>query len=265
MKRAYTDIAEGQIHYRTEGNGEPLLLLHAAVASSSEFGKVIPFLSKYYRVIAMDYLGHGESDPAPYQYQIIDHARTAISFLDSLSIKKANVLGKNAGANVAAELAINWPERVNRLVLSSAGYFPGPSEGIVMRGHPEFKSFTSPVELKPDGLHLMEWWRRAAFWEAPPEILEERVLEYIKAGPRGEEIHWASGKYDVKVRLPLINCPTLVLSGIDDPFYPVAEKIKTLLPYGKLKIIENGSIYVTRTMPEEYAEVVLDFLNKTGM
>ena len=265
MRRAYAEIPEGQIHYRTEGEGEPLLLLHAAVASSNEFGRVIPFLAKHHRIIAMDYLGHGESDPAPYQYQIIDHARTAVSFLDSLGIKKANVLGKNAGANVAAEVAINWPERVNRLVLSSAGYFPEASEGIVMHGHPDFKNFTSTVEVKPDGTHLMEWWRRAAFWEAPPEILEERVLEYIKAGSRGEEIHWASGKYDVKRRLPLIKCPTLVLSGTDDPFYPVAENIKMLLPFGKLTIIENGSIYVTRTLPREYAQAVLDFLNKTDI
>jgi pimeloyl-ACP methyl ester carboxylesterase len=264
MKRAYADIPEGQIHYRIEGDGEPLLLLHAAVSSSNEFSRVIPFMSKYYRVIAMDYLGHGESDPAPYQYQMIDHARTAISFLDSLGIKKANILGKNAGANVAAELAINWPERVNRLVLSSAGYFPEASEGIVMSGHPDFKSFTSRVEIKPDGSHLMEWWRRAGFWEAPIDILEERTLEYIKAGPRGEEIHWASGKYDVKRRLPLINCPTLVLSGTLDPFYPVAEKIKKLLPGGKLTVIASGSIYVTRIMPEEYAEAVLNFLNTPG-
>ena len=46
MKRAYAEIPEGQIHYRIEGEGEPLLLLHAAVASSNEFAKVIPFLSK---------------------------------------------------------------------------------------------------------------------------------------------------------------------------------------------------------------------------
>ena len=127
MKRTYANIPEGQLHYRTEGNGEPLLLLHAAVSSSNEFTRVIPFMSKYYRVVVMDYLGHAESDPAPYQYQMIDHARTAVSVLYSLGIKKASILGKNAGANVAAELVINWPERVNRLVLSSAGYFPETS------------------------------------------------------------------------------------------------------------------------------------------
>ena len=46
MHRAFTDIPEGQIHYRFEGQGEPLLLLHAAVTSSNEFSRVMPFLSK---------------------------------------------------------------------------------------------------------------------------------------------------------------------------------------------------------------------------
>jgi pimeloyl-ACP methyl ester carboxylesterase len=261
MKRAFASIKEGQVHYRVTGSGEPLLMLHAAVSSSNEFSRVMPFLASNYRAFAMDFLGNGDSDPAPFQYQMIDHARTAIAFLDSLGIEKVNVLGKNAGANVAAELAINWPNRVNKLILSSAGYFPEADEGIVMSGHPDFKTFTGRVEIKPDGSHLMEWWRRAAFWGAPPDILEERVIDYVKAGPRGEEIHWASGNYDVKRRFPLINCSTLVLSGTLDPFYPVAQKVKILLPRGKITFIADGSIYVTRVMPEEYARAVLNFLN----
>jgi pimeloyl-ACP methyl ester carboxylesterase len=262
MKKAYCAIPEGQIHYRFEGQGEPLLLLHAAVTSSNEYSRVIPLLSQHYRVIAMDFLGNGDSDPSPYQYQMVDHARTAISFMENLGIKKANVLGKNAGANVAAELAINWPERVNKLILSGVGYFPDPNEGITLSGHPD-KNFTSRVDIEPDGSHLKEWWRRASFWEAPLDILEERVLEYVKGGPRGEEIHWASSVYNLKLRLPLINCPTLVLSGTLDPFYPVVENIKKLLPNGKLTIIQNGSIWVTRVMPKEYADAVLSFLKTT--
>ena len=259
MKRAFVDIPEGQMHYRFEGQGEPLLLLHAAVTSSNEFSRVMPFLSKHYLVIAMDFMGNGDSDSAPDQYQILDHARTVVSFMRNLGIKKTNLLGKNAGANVAAELAINWPELVNKLILSGVGYFPDPSEGITLTGHPD-KNFTSRVDIKPDGSHLMEWWRRASFWEAPLDILEERVLEYVEGGPRGEEIHWASGAYNLKLRMPLINCPTLVLSGTLDPFYPVVEKIKELLPNGKLAVIEKGSIWVTRVMPNEYANEVLSFL-----
>lgn len=59
MKRAYADIPEGQIHYRIEGSGEPILLLHMAVSSSDEFSRAMHFLSKKYQAIAMDFLGAG--------------------------------------------------------------------------------------------------------------------------------------------------------------------------------------------------------------
>ena len=59
------DVPEGQVHYPAEGTGEPVLLLHMALSSSDEFTRVIPFLSKAYRAIAMDFLGYGDSDEAP--------------------------------------------------------------------------------------------------------------------------------------------------------------------------------------------------------
>jgi len=261
MKRAYADIPEGQIHYRIEGNGEPFLLLHMALASSDEYTRLMPFLSRNYRTIAMDYLGQGDSDQTPYPYQILDHVRSVISFMDSLGIKKANILGHHVGAKIGAELAITSPERVNKLVLSSFGYWQETSEDTAMSDPP---NFTSPVEIKPDGSHLLEWWRRAAFWGDTPDIIEDSVLDYIKAGPRGEEMHWAARAYDSKLRLPLINCPTLVLSATRDPFYSVAEKVKRLVPKSKLTIIENGSVHISRVMPKEYAEAILSFLNAPG-
>jgi pimeloyl-ACP methyl ester carboxylesterase len=258
MKRSYADVPEGQIHYRIEGSGETLLLLHAAVTSSDEYTRVIPFLAKTYCAIAMDFLGNGDSDPAPYPYRIIDHARTVVSFMDCLGIKYANVLGHHVGASVATEIAVTWPDRVNKLVLSGSGIRPELDEGISFKDPP---NFTSAVEITPDGSHLMEWWRRAALWGDPPDIVEERVLEYIKAGQRGEEIHWAARNYNLKVRLPLINCPTLVLIGTKDPFYRFAERVKNLVPKSNFTIIENGPIHIDRVMPKEFAEAILSFLH----
>jgi len=66
MKRGYIDTPEGQIHYRTEGNGESFLLLHKAGLSSDEYTEMLPFLGKSYRAIAMDVLGYGNTDlPEP--------------------------------------------------------------------------------------------------------------------------------------------------------------------------------------------------------
>ncbi len=262
MKRAYADIPEGQMHYRTEGSGEPLLLLHMAVSSSDEFTRTMHILSKKYCTIAPDFLGAGDSDPSPHKYNVIDHARTVASLMDVLKIKKANIVGHHLGSIVAAELEIKWPERVKKLILSGIGYRPEPDEGIPFEDPPNFMGV---VELKKDGSHLMEWWRRTCLWgDYPVEILEERFIEYAKAGPRGEEAHWAAQDFNPKARLPLIQCPTLVVSATYDPFFSVAENVSGFIPESKLKIIENGPIYLDRAMPQEFAGTILEFLNSSG-
>ena len=259
MKRGYADIPEGQMHYRIEGHGEPVILLHMAVASGDEFSRAMHFLSKNYCAIAPDFLGAGDSDPSPHAYQVLDHARTVVNFMDALSIKKASLVGHHLGSIVAAEVEISWPERVNKLILSGIGFRPETVNGVPFKDPP---NFTNPVEIKPDGSHLMEWWRRSALWgDYTPEILEERVIEYIKAGPRGEEAHWTAMSYDLKQKLPLIKCPTLVLTATHDPFYPGAEKVQKSIPNSKLAVLENGTIYCDRDTPKDFAEAILNFLS----
>jgi pimeloyl-ACP methyl ester carboxylesterase len=156
------------------------------------------------------------------------------------------------------EIQIGWPQRVNKLVLSGFGYFPEPGEGVPFK---EPQNFTTAVEIKPDGSHLMEWWRRAGIWGGAPDILEERVLEYIKAGPKGEESHHATEGYNTKARLPLITSPLMIMFQTEDPFYCVAEGVKKLAPKGtKFTTIENGHIYIDRIQPEKFAGAILDFL-----
>jgi pimeloyl-ACP methyl ester carboxylesterase len=260
MKKAYTDIPEGQIHYCIEGTGEPILLLHAAVSSSDEYARVIPFLSKKYCAIAMDFLGNGNSAPAPRPYSVADHARTVVSFMDNLGIKKAIIVGQHIGAKMAVELAINWPDRVSKLVLSNIGFYPKPEEGLGTVIDPP--NYTGAVEVKADGSHVMEWWRRSTCWGHPLEIVEESFLEKVKAGPRGEEMHWAGEAYDPRPMLPLIKCPTQVISATRDVFSIVQETVHKLIPNSTLTVIENGPIDINRVWPKEFAEVILDFLNK---
>ena len=260
MKRAFADIPEGQMHYRVEGSGEPVILLHPGVGSSDAFTNAIPYMSGKYLIIAPDFLGNGDSDPAPYQYTMLDHARSLYSFMDSLGLRKVNIVGHHTGAKVAAELAINWPERVNKLVLSAIGYWEATAN--IDKKEPD--NFTTSVEIKPDGSHLMEWWERSALWGHPLDITHDRAVEYIKAGPRGEEIHWAGRNYDPRPRLPLIKCPTLVVSATRDPFCVVAENVHKLVPGSKLNIIKNGPIDIDRVWPKEFAEAVLSFLNTTS-
>ena len=167
-------------------------------------------------------------------------------------------MGQFNGAMMAAEVAIHWPGRVDKLVMAGTGFWE-ESEAKTLN---EPTNFTTRVEIQQDGSHLKEWWRRACLWgDYPLDILEERVLEYVKAGPRGEEAHWGGAAYDLKPRLPLISCPTLVLDAPHFPFHFIAETVRSMLPNGSLSTIENGPMYLDRAMPEEYAGAVLNFLD----
>jgi pimeloyl-ACP methyl ester carboxylesterase len=180
--------------------------------------------------------------------------------MDAIGIKKATLVGQFNGAMIAGEVAINWPERVDKLVLAGTGFWE-ETEAIALN---EPKNFTTRVEIQRDGSHLLEWWRRACLWgNYSLEILEERVLEYIKAGPRGEEAHWAGAAYNLKPRLPLIPCPTLVLDAPGYPFHYLAKEVKNLIPECRLTVIENGPMYLDRAMSKEFAEAIMNFLSSS--
>lgn len=124
MKRAYADIPEGQIHYQTEGSGEPLLLLHQSTPlSSDEYAKMIPILAKTYRVIAMDTLGFGKSDAPPPLYEMPGYARSVAHFLNTLGISKTSIVGHHTGASIAVEVAAAYPKLVDKLILSGCPHY----------------------------------------------------------------------------------------------------------------------------------------------
>jgi hypothetical protein len=147
---------------------------------------------------------------------------------------------------------------VNKLILAGAEFWE-ENQAVDLK---EPFNFTSTVEIKPDGSHLLEWWRRACLWgDYPLDILEERVIEYIKAGPRGEEAHWEGGAYNSKTRLPLITRPTLILDATGFPLHSRSEVVHKMIPGSKLTTIKNGPMYCDRAMPKEYAGAILNFLD----
>src|SRR5262245_12833127 len=117
IRRGYVATPEGQVHYVTDGDADPLLLLHQFPRSARMFVKLIPLLANESRVIAMDTLGCGNSDPPPPAVRISDMARCCVHFLDSLGITKCHIVGVHMGGGIGAELAAECPERVGSLIL----------------------------------------------------------------------------------------------------------------------------------------------------
>ena len=75
-------------------------------------------------------------------------------------------------------------------------------------------------------------------------------------------MHWAGEAYDPRPKLPLIKCPTLVISATRDVFSIVQETVHRLIPGSTLIVIEDGPIDINRVWPKEFAEAILSYLNE---
>jgi len=266
MPKGYADVPEGQVSYRTEGSGEPLLLLHQTPFSSEEYSLIIPVLAKSYRVVAMETLGSGYSDIPPREYEIEDYAQSVVNFLNAIGINKTSIVGHHTGASIALEVAAAYPERVDKLILSGCPtwgperwkqYFidGGPRVGTPMR---------PPAD---DGMFLIDWWNTLSFFapQLKPESLLKPMALAVDALTKPYEPRAAVSRYDVQSRLPLIKSPTLLISGSVDVFFDDLEATKGVIPRCKTHVIEDTGALICWEKPDEFAQATLEFLKNPGV
>lgn len=142
VHRAYAWGQDGQIHYRRsgpEGARSPLLLLHAAQASSAVFDGVMSEMGRERSVIAPDLPGAGMSDPLSGHGSISDQAVALLEMVAELGLGMVDVLGAGNGGSIAIEMARQQPEVVRKIILISA---PAPegllSQPILALNAPDF-------------------------------------------------------------------------------------------------------------------------------
>jgi len=114
-------IDADRIAYRVAGKGPLLLLVHGMAGSSVTWRRVMPALSERFTVLAPDLLGQGQSDKPRGDYSIGAHANTLRDLMDALAFERATVIGQSLGGGVAMQLAYQFPERCERLVLVDSG------------------------------------------------------------------------------------------------------------------------------------------------
>ncbi|MBO9691619.1 MAG: alpha/beta hydrolase [Chryseobacterium sp.] len=119
----YAPVNGIKVYYEVYGKGNPVVLLHGAFMTiDTNWGELIPELSKNRKVIAVELQGHGHT---PFSERKLSHAMLAsdvTKVMDYLKIDKADVAGYSFGGEVAYQLAIQSPERLNKLVIISSTY-----------------------------------------------------------------------------------------------------------------------------------------------
>jgi pimeloyl-ACP methyl ester carboxylesterase len=230
-------------YYEEYGSGPPLLLLHGALGSTSEWMKVIPELAKAYRVIAVDSRGRGRttdtSKPLSYHLMMSD----TVALLDALGITQTHMLGWSDGAIIGIDMAIYHPERLASLVSYGGQY-------NVEAGMPWLKEFlrTSTIE------DVKDWFDAYQAVSPHPERAE---LVYEKV--RGMLLYLPDY---TKKELRSIRVPVLVLDGANEEVVEPAHarELSKLIPGAKLTILPDTGHYAPLEKPAEFTNAVLDFL-----
>ncbi len=268
MKRGFADTVHGQIHYLTAGQGDPVVLLHITPISSDEFAHALPILGEKYRAVAMDTLGYGDSDKPTRQYTLREYAGSVVDLLDALDVGRTALVGTHTGAGIAAEVAAAFPDRVSRLIVDGYPLFTEEELAVRRRGVPEKLRRTEPLDLMADGSHLMDTWNQVVEGlgmdpENDTEDVHRITTAILKSGPRNLEAHIALWDYDPAVRLPLIKCPTLILSSSQDEFCARAEETRQLIPGSEVRIVPGGGLIFPFMAPRDFAAAVMSFLRES--
>src|SRR3954453_21380769 len=120
------ELKEIELHghsvaYRCAGSGPVIVLVHGITSTSETWDRVMPALSKRFTVIAPDLLGHGGSAKPRGDYSLGAYASGVRDLLAALGHDRATFVGHSLGGGVAMQLAYQFPERCDRLVLVSSG------------------------------------------------------------------------------------------------------------------------------------------------
>ena len=110
-----------RVFYRSAGNGPVLVLIHGITSTSATWAYVLPSLAEHFTVVAPDLLGHGDSAKPRGDYSLGAHASAIRDLMVALGHDRATFVGHSLGGGVAMQLAYQFPERCERLVLVSSG------------------------------------------------------------------------------------------------------------------------------------------------
>ncbi len=253
--------AEGgvRIAYELAGQGPPLLLVQGLGYSRWGWGPIVEPLAADFRVLSYDNRGVGESDVPPGPYTVAELAADAIAVLDDAGIERPHVVGASLGGMIAQELAISYPERVDRLVLACTT--PGGTDAYPM---PEvtIRLFTEAASLSPQEA-LRRFVVNALAEDGPlaDELYERRLAD--PPDQSGWRAQAAAGMaFDRLDRLGEIKAPTLVLHGTADKVvdHRNARLLAERIPDSRVQLIPGTGHMLFWEQPDWFVQAVSEFL-----
>lgn len=231
-----SDKVDIKLNFIEKGSGKPLILLHGNGEDHTYFVHQINEFSQFFRVIALDTRGHGQSPRGEALFTIVQFVEDLYSFMAENNIQKAHLLGFSDGGNIALTFALKHPEMVDNLILNGANL---NSKGVKY-------AVQLPIEFG---------YRMAKYFAKKDE----------KARRKAEMLGLMVNEPNISIaELETIQNRTLVIAGTND----MIKKSHTQLIYNHLPNAElsfiKGNHFIANQNPKDFNQRVLTFLMNDG-
>ena len=272
MRGEFVDVGGARLYYYaagTRGAGEPVVFLHGFPTSGHLWGDVVAQMPAGHRLVVVDLLGFGRSDPPGGRALTLHaHAARIVGLLDILGIDRACIVGHDVGGGVAQSLAVHWPSRVSRLALVDSVAFNGwPARDVriarfllpLIRHIPT--NWLLPV-IRADlergyydtvrATHSIDRYQRPFHSDDGRTVLLSHVAALDNRETR-----------DLAERLHEISVPTAIIWGSHDPFLPMAlgKRLTHAIRGSTFDVLSGARHFTPEEEPREVAEVLARLLS----
>ncbi len=267
----FTDVNGVRVHYQEVGRKDatPLVLIHGFASSTLVWSKVfLKLAAAGFRVIVPDLLGYGYSGkPRNGEYTIEAQAQAIIGLLDRLAIERAIMVGSSYGGAIAAICALDYIERIERLVLVGAVNNNQPLRFALMRlfGSRVIGDVVSPLLI---GSRRLLRRRMKRVYDRHSWVLDEKRVEArhlpLRAAATQRAIIRTIRRWDadrISRDAHLIRQPTLLLWGETDPEIPLpdGERLFDEIPNSRLIVFRECGHLPHEEYPQAFSDVISDF------
>jgi|SRR5688500_12915104 len=226
-----------QLRYRVTGQGPDLLLLHGWGGSIESFTPVIRGLAPQYRVVALDFPGHGQSSLPPHPWRVSDFLASTLEFMDKLSLQQPHILSHSFGGRVTIKLAAEHPARAGKLLMAAAAGIP-PRRSLKQKLKRSVGATAGKLQAAARGIpgatNMVDAMNRRLH-----SALASR--DYKNAGELRETLKLVLAE-DLTPLVPRIRSKVLLVWGDRDEDTPlsIGEKLASLLPHNELVVFPGA-------------------------
>jgi pimeloyl-ACP methyl ester carboxylesterase len=267
----FTTVNGVRIHYQEAGDesAPPMILIHGFISSNLVWNETfLPLAQAGFHVIAPDLPGYGYSDkPSGASYTIDAQADAVVGLMDRLGIDQATIVGASYGGAVAATIALDYPERVDKLVLVGAVTNDQPKKKLLLRlaSVPLIGDIATPLFLGSRWIlrkRTEEVYRRLGYPVDERKLAARHHLLETAATHRAmirTVRRWHADR--ISREAALISQPTMLVWGDEDTHIPVSDafRLRDAIPNSRLIVFRRCGHLPPTERPEKFVEVVTEF------